>query len=370
MNLVEPKRKYYNIEFIRFLFAVSIVYFHLLHSAMMPYTGKEEIYNFLAEQAKYTKYIVECFFIISGYFLYQSIKKHPEKSTLEFMVSRICRLWPVLACSVILSVFINGKSWYTSLLDLFFLQSSGLVTDWKGLNWYVSAFFIAEVFYFILHRCFHNSVKMKLLICVFVYFGYELNINFMDGGFGRKMLYGMFNLGLARAVAGIGLGYMLADVWGCITEKHRSSHSSDEQGKLSVSISVVEVITFGMLLLDFFYGKKACDDQFIVVLLFAIFLLCLLTRKGIFSALTDHKWCGILGRYAYSVYVMQEVAFGILKRTFWKNTGYLERYPVCSIMISVVITFGIGIITYHLVERPSGRLLKNRLAFLSDFPET
>ena len=215
------KKKYYNIDFVRFIFAVSIVYFHLLHSAMIPYIGRSTVYGMLAEQAKYTKYIVECFFIISGYFLYHTITKHPEKSILDFCVSRISRLWPVLACSVIISVFINKKSVYASFIDLFFLQSSGLATDWKGLNWYVSAFFVVELFYFGLYKCYRNSSKMKLLICLLIYFGYELNINFTDGEFGRKMAYGIINLGLARAVAGIGLGYMLADGCNLILEKCR-----------------------------------------------------------------------------------------------------------------------------------------------------
>lgn len=372
MNVEIKTKKYYNIEFIRFIFAVSIVYFHLLHSAMMPYVGKCSIYDALADQTKYTKYIVECFFIISGYFLYHTIQKNPQKTTLEFVMSRICRLWPVLACSVILSIFVNGKSLYASLVDLFFLQSSGLATDWKGLNWYVSAFFVVELFYFVLYKCFHNSAKMKLLIWLLVYFGYELNINFMDGGFGRKMVYGVINLGLARAVAGIGLGYMLADIWKSVVEKYKKHQTAGNQENhgLPVVISILEISTFVMLTLDFFCSDRAYDNQFIVVLLFPIFFVCLLTRKGVCSVFTDHKWSGFLGRYTYSVYVMQEISFGILERTFWKNTGYLERYPVRSIMISIVVTFGIGILTYHLIEQPVGKLLKDRFAFLSDFSKT
>lgn len=364
-------KKHYNIEFIRFIFAVSIVYFHLLHSAMIPYIGNSDLYSVLAAQSKYTKYIVECFFIISGYFLYQTIIKNPQRSTRDFIVSRISRLWPVLACSIILSIFINGKSVYASLVDLFFLQSSGLATDWKGLNWYVSAFFVVEVFYYALYKCFYNSSKMKLLICVLIYLGYELNINFTDGEFGRKMAYGMINLGLARAVAGIGLGYMLADGWKILSEKWNENISSQKSTQLTntIIVSFIEIITFAMLMIDFYFGNKAYDNQFIVVLLFPIFFICLLTRQGIFSFVTDHRWSGVVGKYAYSVYVMQEVSFGILQKTFWKNTGYLEQYPVNSIVISIIISFGIGILTYHLVEKPFGKLMKNRFAFLMDLPK-
>ena len=359
------QKKYYNIEFLRFIFAVSIVYFHLLHSAMMPYTGNSTVYQLLADQAKYTKYIVECFFIISGYFLYQSVRNHPERSMTEFLAARISRLWPVLACSVILSIFINGKSLPASFVDLFFLQSSGLATDWKGLNWYVSAFFLAEAFYFMLYKCCHNSSVMKLLTGLLAYFGYAVNINSMNGGFGRQMVYGVINLGLARAVAGIGLGYLLADAYRTVAEKYRTAETEKISGKkLSVFISIVEICTFAALLEDFFAGRRAYRNQVVVVILFSIFLLCLLTRKGIFSKITDNKTAGFPGKYAYSVYVMQEVAFGILQKTFWKDTYFLENYPAAAILISVMITFALGMVTYYLVEKPGAIFLKRKFQFL------
>ena len=116
-----------------------------------------------------------------------------------------------------------------------------------------------------------------------------------------------------------------------------------------------------MLLVDFFYSRKAYENQFIVVILFPIFLACLLTRKGIVSRLTDYKFVGFPGKYAYSIYVMQEVAFAILKRTLWKNTDFLHDYPVAAIATSVFLTAALGIPTYYLVEQPSARFLKKTL---------
>ena len=69
MNQNPSYRKLYNIEFIRFVFALCIIYFHLLHSFIMPYTEDSALYQHLADQARYAKYIVECFFLMSGYFL-------------------------------------------------------------------------------------------------------------------------------------------------------------------------------------------------------------------------------------------------------------------------------------------------------------
>ena len=200
MGTQKVKGKLNNIEFIRFFFAAAIIYFHLLHSFMMPYTGESVIYQNLAEQSKYAKYIVECFFIISGYFLYRSLLSRPEQKTTDFLWKKIVRLWPVLAVSTVFSVVFLEVPASEGILNLFFLQSTGLTTGWTGLNWYVSAFFFAEVFYFLLHKAMKNSAGMKLLICVIAYFGYTLNIMTTDGGFGRKVVYGVFSLAMARAV--------------------------------------------------------------------------------------------------------------------------------------------------------------------------
>lgn len=354
------EKKYYNIEFLRFAFAICIVYFHLLHSFMMDYTGNADLYLWLAQQSKYAKYIVECFFIISGYFLYHTIRRHPNMTTQSFIIKRVIRLWPVLACSILISAVFFGKSVYASFVDILFLQSSGLATDWQGLNWYVSAFFVVEIFYFVLYKCFHNSPKMKLLICMLIYFGYEININAMDGGFGRKMFHGIINLGMARAVAGIGLGYLFAIEWDAFTEKWKQSTVKEKSSKECCLISILEIVTLSMLMVDFFYSKKAYDNQFIVVILFPVFFACLLTRKGIFSRLTDHRAIGLPGRYAYSIYVMQEVAFAILERTLWKNTPFLHDYPIVAIAMSILLVVIFGILVYHLVEKPVASWIQKR----------
>ena len=42
---MNTEKRYYNIEFLRFAFAICIVYFHLLHSFMMDYTGNADLYG-------------------------------------------------------------------------------------------------------------------------------------------------------------------------------------------------------------------------------------------------------------------------------------------------------------------------------------
>ena len=170
MNQNPSYRKLYNIEFIRFVFALCIIYFHLLHSFIMPYTEDSALYQHLADQARYAKYIVECFFLMSGYFLYQSIRKHPGQSTGEFVCRKISRLWAPLACSVILmAVFF----WKRSLC--FFSGSSVSPVQWSCYRLAgtelvcVSIFLCRDFLFYALQSCERSCQKETgdLPSCVF-----------------------------------------------------------------------------------------------------------------------------------------------------------------------------------------------------------
>ena len=129
MGKMNVRTKMRNIEFIRIFFAISIVYFHLLHSFMIPFTDETDAYQELALQSRYAKYIVECFFIMSGYFLYRSILADPGQKTLDFVMKKWIRLWPVLAVSTILSVVFLDVSLQEGFLNLFF--SAVYRTDYR-----------------------------------------------------------------------------------------------------------------------------------------------------------------------------------------------------------------------------------------------
>lgn len=354
------KERLRNIEFLRFFFAVSIIYFHLLHSFMMPYTQGTEIYQLLAEQSRYAKYIVECFFIMSGCFLYRSLLTRPDQNGRDFLTKKILRLWPVLAVSTVLSVVFLDVPLDQGILNLFFLQSTGLTTGWKGLNWYVSAFFFAEVFYFLLYKVMKNSKAMKLLICLLVYFGYVLNITSTEGGFGRAVVYGVFSLAMARAVAGVGLGYLLGNLYDCLGETFQTA-KPEAKKNLFWWISLAEIISFLGLLCNFFMGKEAGKNQFIVVILFSVLLLCMLTEKGILSRLAARTPFWKFGKYAYSIYVMQETAFFILEKTLWKNTELLREHAAAAILLSLAGAALLGIISYYTVEKPAAEYGRKKM---------
>lgn len=194
---------------------------------------------------------------------------------------------------------------------------------------------------------------MKLAVCILVYFGYVLNIMTTDGGFGRKVVYGVCSLAIARAIAGVGLGYLLGNLYDRIKEKYRELHlEADMERRLIWGLSLMEIISFLALLGDFFIGKQAGKNQFIVVILFSVLFVCMLTEKGILSRTISRIPLWRFGKYAYSVYVMQEAAFFLLEHTLWKNTRFLQTCPAGALGISVLLTVCLGAAVYYLVERP------------------
>lgn len=53
--------KYHNIEFLRFTFAVIIVYFYILNSNIIKFSGNNSDYQILANLSGKAGYIIECF---------------------------------------------------------------------------------------------------------------------------------------------------------------------------------------------------------------------------------------------------------------------------------------------------------------------
>ena len=276
-----------------------------------------------------------------------------NESVFQFAMKKIIRLWPVLAFSTIF-VFVFGhfnvQNIFTQLLNLLFLQCIGLSLEYKGINWYLSPLFWGLLFYFSLYKNL-NRQKSLFLTLVLVYFCYLANISFTNGGFGRETVWGIVNLGLCRALAGIGLGIILA----ALLSELENIHIEIISGKVkTIFASIFEVSTFVALCYYFFTPVKY--NAFIVIPLFSILFSLFIKKAGIFSNTLDCSIFAKLGRYSYSIYVMQQTSFWILQKTLWQ-TMIVHHIAVC-LTLSLAFSFIIGCITYHLIENPLGKILK------------
>ena len=93
-----------NFDFLRLLFSCLVVYFHSFN----PLGTKEFLYDWSNEQIGVGPLSVKCFFIISGYLIFQSLER--SKNLIDYYWKRILRLFPGLLAMLIFVVLIMKKS--------------------------------------------------------------------------------------------------------------------------------------------------------------------------------------------------------------------------------------------------------------------
>ena len=342
----------YAIDFIRFAFAVAIVYFHILHSSIMPYVKGVEQYQKLRDFSDCAATIVECFFILSGFFLSKTFHRHRDNSMCEFAWHKFVRLWPVLAFYfTLMVVFFNGRV-YQAIYNVCFLQCIGLTADMRGITWYISPLFWATLFYFGLMKCISDTTRRNFIVGIIVYLGYLANMTAANGVFSRNTVYGMIPLSLARGLAGIGMGIL-------ISEWHTALSISRRKGIVQcVLCTAAEVVSLSLLCIDFFYKPLANKNQFIVVMAFSSLLLAVALGNGLLTRMLNRRGLGFCGRYSYSVYVMQSISFLLLTRIFWRPYGdFVSGHVLITLMASLVFSVVLGICTYYAIELPGKKIL-------------
>lgn len=356
----EKSKKLYNIEFLRFVFSVIIVYYHIFHNNLLATLGSNTtgFINSLAESCDYASSVVECFFIIAGYFLFKSYIKNPNLPVKEFAYKKFIRLWPVLFVSLMIGVLFFGSDETPSFFNALFLQCIGVSLDYQGIAWYVSPFFWVMIFYYALLKCSKNKKTANIIIGVIAYFSYVVLVNLY---FARQTVYGVLNLGVLRALGGIGVGYLIGLCLNSIENLPavRNFNGNKLQNFLiSLVVTLVEVGCLGLLVRHFFFRDLSYSNQFFVVILFSGLLICMVSGKGLVSRIFNNKFFGFFGRYSYSIYIMQQVAFWILKLTLWKNTDFAVNNTLQCIAVSTVFAVVIGILSYYIIEKTSAAVLK------------
>lgn len=348
------KERYYHIDLIRFVFSVIIVYFHIIPYIMQVYTNP--LYEELHQLNKYSSHIVDCFLLIGGVFLYRSYKAKPTVSVFEYICSRVVRLWPVLVISLLVeSITSQSFDWQKIIIKSAFLQCSGISLDVKGILWYVSAFFFASIFLYAILRNFSENMS-GFIISLISYFSVVFLINFNNGNFGgRETVFYVLNLGVLRAVAFTGIGILIGIV--CEKVQHIRENSQISPRKQTIFFILKLIIEIGSIffMYKFFLQALQVNNRIILIIIFSIFLFCLLSQNDPLGILLNRKSIGYVGRYAYSIYVMQDVSFDILRMTLWKNEALVSNVYL-NLILSVSFSVLLGIVTYYIIEKPTTTL--------------
>lgn len=361
-------KKYYNIEFMRFIFATLIVYYHITHSAIMGYVGDNEIYLNMQAYSSFASIIVEYFLIISGFFLYLSVERKKNKTFIEFLFDKIVRLWPVFAFYTLIMVIFFNSNLQESIFDLFFLRATAISLNYIGIIWYIGPFFYCTLFLFAILKYTSKQVSM-ITISIMCYISYAISLNIFKGKLGREIIFSFISSAMLRVLGGLCVGIITA----ALIEEYKirfGCASGREKVFFKILISIAEIILLLSLFNLFIYKKTEVKNVFIVVIMFSVLLICQVSDYGILSNFFNKPFWGSLGRYAYSIYVMQQISFYILQRTFWQRKEFIANNEILTVIFSIMICIFIGVITYHLVEQPAVKMYErwknNRKANLSN----
>ncbi len=92
----------YNVDFLRFVFALFIVYYHIT-PIMSKFFGKVLWLDYLSTRnSNVGQVIVISFFVISG-FLFFLTEEYRRFSLSTYIKRKVIRIWPVLAFSLIVN---------------------------------------------------------------------------------------------------------------------------------------------------------------------------------------------------------------------------------------------------------------------------
>ncbi len=352
-----------NIEFLRIFFAVAIVYYHIFHANIIGFckpiadVGFQDTIQKLIVNSDRAGLLVEGFVIIAGFFLFHSIKNKGENSIARFAVDKLVRLYAVYAFSALCCVILDScgvinLNFYTQFLSLITLQSIGVNIDFRGINWFISPFFWSMIFIYAMYKTFDKKV-FHFALAVLIYFCYVILV---QNGFKRETIGLAINLGVVRMIASLGLGYFI----GMFHNKVKDAKIFENHKILTfILFSAAEIATFASIVNWTLFYKISYNNSFIFIPVFAILIFSFAMNKGLLSKITNIKLFEYLGKYSYSIYVMQQISFWLLGLTLWRQTNFLQNHFALTITLSLLFSTLIGAIVYYIVEKPVTSWYKN-----------
>lgn len=332
------QQKKQGIELYRFIMTIVIClhHFRLYAESVLPYGG-----GYLA---------VDFFFFLSGFFLYEHSQKcsahnMPEalRETAKYTLQRYKRLFSQYLLILIISILIYGcvmnVGQNISLSGAFIsklLMLDGIYVH-SQLNimpqgWYCSSLlFGSALIYYLCIRYKQNFVKK---LAPFIVIGIYTMFFFKYGNLNLYTQYGfIITVGCLRGIAGLCAG--------CIINNLIRNQTIVYQKSKWISITLLGFLTV-FLLYALLWRKGYSRSDFIVLIVLAVVLYCLLSDDNICSAL-DKPIFGQLGKISYMMFLVHHLIavifdyFDWFRNSDWKIASlmYLGVVCICSCLLCV-----------------------------------
>lgn len=362
---INKKERFKNVDFFRFLFAIIILLYHFGTSpGSFGILLKQDSSTF---QNIYILFhngfiCVDFFFLISGFFLFKSIK--PSNDTIYFIKSKIIRLVPLIWFSIVIyaifSVFIKNFNFQinNNLLSIFLLDQIGFnkCVSCTPQAWFVSSLFWVSLFYFYLNKIFDKKyLNIIIWFLVTISTSFIINCNYPGFASNVKNSQIFINQGIMRGISGIGLGYFILMLY-------NSNFLKKVNIKNRIIITGLEIYLAGFLVYYLVIsGKTPGNCYFLYIINFAILFYLLLIKQGLISKLLDNNISEVLGKWSYSIYIMHIMIRNIMNCTIiYPHKEFVLAHPIFIFSSGIVIAVIVGILTYYFFEKPITKYLKNK----------
>lgn len=307
----------------------------------------------------YVGYVVELFFMISGFVLVLSERRRSQTAVVKPFLHRLKRLWPMAAVSVLVAAALwpvyhhfAGIWWdHVPLRPLTFFVSLTTVSQGAFFNsysynnplWYVGVLILCYAIFYVL-RGIASRLKIPVwpLFLAMCLLGAYAQIIELDVPFLR------FNSS-ARGYAAFFLGVLLSP----IPERLRGKRLS---WLASLAAAIVAVGAFGTLVLsDEALQWEWPIDTF--VLWPAVLMLFTVSQAA--ERASDNSFVGLLGRINYELYVWHEV-LNISIATVCAACAFPIPSSRLDLLIYLVVCEFVAALFFYAVERPLYKLLDRR----------
>ncbi len=302
---------------------------------------------------------VTFFYILSGFIISYSYKKHREKEvfkTSDFLFNRIARLYPVHILTLFVAIYFYIPSYNYGLIHLdqfvynaLLLQSAipdpQYFFSFNGVSWSVSTemfFYIAFIFLVTL-----NNRQLQIFFCAVL----ALIIYHMTTVPDTARFVGWtYYINPAFRVIDFMAGMLLFRLYdtGKFTVKDNLA-TAMEVGSL---IILVAAMAYGMENV----GMKYRYDIF-YILPMAIVVYVFAFGKGVISRAISWKPIVFLGEASFSLYMIHQICIYVISQNYKFNLDSMT-----STFIFMAFTMGTAIIIscllYHFYERPVNNALR------------
>lgn len=313
---------------------------------------------------------VEFFFIVSGYFLANSVKglenvatevTLPGKATRQFVFGKIKKIMPNYLCAILLSFGLYAvvrsygmqtilQNMVLVLSEVFFLQMAGFPGSWvTGVAWYLSAMYIVMFAIYPIYR-----YKRDIFINIVA----PISIVLIYGGFAHN--YGHLNQpdmwmvfvfkGVLRAFAGISLGCVVYEIG--LSLKGKTFNFA-----VKSLLTLTEVVGYIGVFIYAYYMHLSVYDFFVVML---ITVCVLISISGVsYTGNMNHilwlvRTSKFLEKLSVSIF-LNHYYWAVLIPEIFCNIDYKDRCLVyfCAVLISAIINMLIadGIRKYIKLKR-------------------